>query len=407
VEGRLVVKDCSLVAPDGRVRNHVAVVVVGSLIVEVSANDLVPTLPGDWVVNAGGRLLCPGISDCHSNYLGSFAALSQKPLTSNEIEVLTAFSLARAQLQGITFSVEQLANAVNPESGISAQAKIAKEMGARLILSYASSDVRSVECNLNLATALASDSLVRIAIGLKSSTLSSDELLRVAGRGIDKYQLTSHLGLAQQDTDLAQSVAINWRSVVNRYDAFGLLVGGSVCYASELLVKSELKRLIDSRVLLALTPLADLLCDANATLVSEQMLSSGSLLGLGSGGVGTLLESASLANARLSNLVRVARALDAHSNLFRMAYEGPSELKTMLWGIPSGSISVGAVADFVLYDDVYCENDYVSLVDILRARVLWTVVNGCVVVREGELLAVSWSSVVREAKKVLAARRYG
>ena len=59
MEGRLVLKDCSIFHPDGRIRYGMAVVIDGAAITRVAPDAEVPVLPGDWEVACGGRLVTP------------------------------------------------------------------------------------------------------------------------------------------------------------------------------------------------------------------------------------------------------------------------------------------------------------------------------------------------------------
>src|SRR4051794_40606897 len=70
MEGRLVLKNCSIFRADGRGRVGMAIVVEGGLIRRVAPDDEVPVLPGDWEVSCRGRLVLPGLVDCHSHLVG-------------------------------------------------------------------------------------------------------------------------------------------------------------------------------------------------------------------------------------------------------------------------------------------------------------------------------------------------
>src|SRR3712207_167368 len=70
MEGRLLFKDCTLLATDGRVRGGMAVLVEGAAIRQVAEDAALPALPGDWVVGCRGRVLAPGWVDCHTHLVG-------------------------------------------------------------------------------------------------------------------------------------------------------------------------------------------------------------------------------------------------------------------------------------------------------------------------------------------------
>ena len=71
MEGRLLLKGCSIFRSDGRVRGRMAVVIDGGRIAAVSEDEAVPVRPGDWHVSCGGRLLAPGLVDCHTHLVNA------------------------------------------------------------------------------------------------------------------------------------------------------------------------------------------------------------------------------------------------------------------------------------------------------------------------------------------------
>ena len=70
MEGRLLLKNCAVFRADGRVRTGMALVVEGGLIRRVAPDADVPVLPGDWEVACRGRLVAPGLVDCHTHLVG-------------------------------------------------------------------------------------------------------------------------------------------------------------------------------------------------------------------------------------------------------------------------------------------------------------------------------------------------
>src|SRR5687767_1400119 len=114
MEGRLLLKNCSIFRADGRVRDRMAVVIDGGKIASVSDDDTTPVRPGDWHASCGGRLLAPGLVDCHTHLVNaqllpqSGELLLRPPrarfelqqrldalLTVAEAETLTAFGIAK------------------------------------------------------------------------------------------------------------------------------------------------------------------------------------------------------------------------------------------------------------------------------------------------------------------------
>src|SRR5258707_5820578 len=124
MEGRLLLRDCALCPPDGLVQSGLSIVIEGPRVSAVGPSRQLPTLPGDWEVACAGRLVTMGFIDCHAPLVGrqlepigtraDEANRSQQKralegaLTAAEVEVLSAFGIARPLRSGITLSVEQL-----------------------------------------------------------------------------------------------------------------------------------------------------------------------------------------------------------------------------------------------------------------------------------------------------------
>ena len=90
---------------------------------------------------------------------------------------------------------------------------------------------------------------------------------------------------------------------------------------------------------------------------------------------------------------RAGRLPDPDGALAQLLVNGPAELCTRLFGAPSGAVEEGCIADLVVYDDVPAadpETGYSPhlLGQLARSRVAWTIVNGRVAVREGQLLGL-------------------
>ena len=91
MEGRLLFKDCTLL-DGGELRSHQAVVVDGPTVLRVGPDASEPVRPGDWAVDARGRLLVPGRIDAHAP-LGT--GDGRRPATAVELEALSLAAMGR------------------------------------------------------------------------------------------------------------------------------------------------------------------------------------------------------------------------------------------------------------------------------------------------------------------------
>jgi 5-methylthioadenosine/S-adenosylhomocysteine deaminase len=432
MEGRLLFKNCALVRTDGRVREGMAVLVEEGRVTRVVPDAAMPVLPGDWAVACRGRLLSPGLVDCHAHLVAgqlqplTAALLAQPPsqqrqlvqrleteLTPGEVEALTAHALSRALSRGITLSVEHLHAPRSVGPCLEAQARTARQLGARVVLSHATDSLggeahalAQLEANAAFCVQVHGEPLVRGALGFDASCTAGDALLERAGRLREQLEAATVFHLAESEEDLAQTFAAHGQRVVHRLEAFGLLGPGGVAAGARALDRSECALLSARRTLLALSPAQARLGEPVGGAGLDTLVAHQVLLGLGSSGTGSLQDELEAALAEALVFTRAQRLLDPDELLSHLLVGGPAELCSLLFGAPSGSVEEGSLADLVLYDWVPQKRPDGTLGPLLarelvRARVAWTVVEGRVAVREGQLLGQDALELAREAARAL------
>jgi N-acyl-D-aspartate/D-glutamate deacylase len=109
----------------------------------------------------------------------------------------------------------------------------------------------------------------------------------------------------------------------------------------------------------------------------------------------------------LMRISRSGRLPDPDDALEQLLVSGPAELCTRLFNVPSGGVVEGDMADLVVYDDVPTadpETGYSPHLvgQLARSRVAWTIVNGRVTVREGQLLGTDYVELATAASAALA-----
>lgn len=407
------------------------VLVEGRLITSVGPDDATPTRPGDWQVSCGGRLVTTGLVDCHTRLVGGPLTpwagdlllrpflqrfeqeqRLEKTLTVGEVEALSAFSMATALRRGVSMVVEHLHAPACVEDALRAQAALAEKLGVRLLNSHSSSSAlpelpgqAQVEANARYAASLRPDSLVRAAIGVRASFCADDELLRLAGRIKEESSLGAHFGLAENDDDLAITWSKTNSRIVTRFERFGLLGGASVGAHARAIDRAEAARLAKSRTLVAFTPRAAQTVEGGSALGMEAVLLNQNLVGLGSGGTGSLWEELAASYTGVMAMARAGRMLDPDNLMASFLVGGPAELCTMVYGAPSGSVEPGSLADLVVFDLVPAREtgNFTPhlLMQLSQVPVSWTIVNGRVAVREGELLGANYLELARESAAAL------
>ncbi|ADO73647.1 amidohydrolase family protein [Stigmatella aurantiaca] len=432
MEGRLVLKNCAVFRADGRVRTGMALLVEEGRIRRVAPNEELPVLPGDWEVACRGRLVAPGLVDCHTHLVGgqllppSGNFLLSSPstrmerrryvaslLTPGEVEALSRFAIARALRDGITLAVEHLEAPSDVAGALEAQASAAAHLGLRLVSGHLTHNLQGeaaaaawLEANADFARRRREHPLVRGAVGFLSSHTCDDALLcRIRDMAeASGAPLLFHLSEGQED--LTMTYTRHGKRVVPRLEELGLLGTRSIAAHARTIDTAESERLVATHTFVAISPRSYLTSERTGESL-ETVLLRQHLVGLGTSGHGTLWDEALATFVTLLRISRAGRLPDPDSALAQCLVSGPAELCTRLFNVPSGGVEEGFLADLVVYDYVPTADpetgyspDLVG--QLARSRVAWNIVNGRVTVREGQLLGTDFVELSREATAALA-----
>ncbi len=409
-----------------------AIVVEDGLIRRVAPDAEVPVLPGDWEVSCRGRLVTPGLVDCHAHLVGDLLAppsgelLLHPPhvrleherrlaahLTASDVEVLSRYAMARALRAGVSLVVEHLSCPGDVAGGLDAQARAAELLGLRLVASHATHSLdgasqaeAQAEANADFVRRRGSHPLVRGALGFHASWTSGDALLGKLRALRESSGAPVVFHLSEGDHDLASTWEQVNQRVVRRLDGFGLLGPLSVAAYARSVDDTESQLLAQSGTCVALGPGAALLVEPSGRAL-ETLLGRQNLMGLGSGGHGNLWGALSAALVTAVGAARGSRLVDPDGVLVQLFADGPAELCSRLFGVPSGAVEEGRLADLVVFDCVPAlEKGSGQAPHLLshmgRSRVAWNIVEGRVTVREGQLLGVDEVVLAREAAEVLS-----
>lgn len=433
MEGRLVLKNCSVFRSDGRFRSGMAVLIERGKITKIALDPEVPILPGDWEVACRGRLVAPGLADCHAHLvsgqlLPSGEALLKAPeerfeaqrafesnLAAAEVEALTAFAIARALCSGVTMIVEHVHCPSDVAGGLAAQSRTAERLGARFINSHAtssrsgqSSAAAQLEANAAHAQALKQHPLVRCALGFRASFACDDDLLSRLGRLRMELGVGAHGHAAESEEDLARTAAQYKERIVERFDRHGLLGGDCIAAQGRPIDEVQFERLAQTGTVVAVSPLSRLIDNPGGGW--DAFLVPHALIALGTGGSISLREEALVSFAAAMRLARLGQLLDPERMLSRVLRDAPAQLIARVFGEATGAVEVGESADLVVYDFIPSEENAserapLLLVDLVRSPVAWTIIAGQVVVREGRFLAHDYLELAEEAHSALHSLR--
>jgi cytosine/adenosine deaminase-related metal-dependent hydrolase len=402
MEGRLLIKNCTV--PEGELlRGRSAVVVEGSTVTRVTADETEPVRPGDWAVDGRGRLLLPGRIDGHA-WLVPPEGQGRKR-TAAEVEALAAAGMAEALRGGITTIFDQLSAVADPPAALAVEARTARQLGIRLVTGLAADGMHAVaehDVNVEFSREHRNHPLVRGALGFATCLGASDELLTAVARAAGSLGVPVQFRLAESDSELAEHFEQYRMRMVERLDRHGLLAPSAVAAHARSVDGAEARLLAQRGVVVAWSPLADLLGDLHGF---DAVWTTDHRVALASSGVATWAEQWTAARILAHRASRVGRLWPAEE-LPQVLLGGPEGLLKQIFGVPGAAVGAGALADLVLLDLVPSEGD--TLHEVLSqaavAPAAWTVVHGRVVVREGQLLGSDLPALLGEAARVRGAR---
>ena len=439
VSHRLVIRN-GLVAATGA-PGPATVVVEGGLVSEVvPAPGAVAPRPGDWDVDAAGRLVVPGAVDPHAHLaLGALARLAGVPgqapavhdrwraalrgglaprADAEAIEALTAAGAAAALRAGVTCAFDLVRGAPGQAGPTLAAAHRALDaLSLRAVLAHGACDAGGPGRGLEeaaasgaFAEALAEGrpgpggrGLVRGAAGLEGLDAASDELLAALGPIAARHGLLA--SIAEDDTDLTASY-FRWnRRPLDLLASLGLLGPRTVVAHGTATSAEEGRLLAGSGAVLAATPRAAAFWGTPLAPIAE-LSAAGVEVVLGTDGLfpDTAYE---LIAATLFNRTQARSPRGAADLVGERLWPATARLAERFFGGTFGVISPGAVADLVVLE----WRPAVPLPDVplgdlallwAGAPAAWTIVAGEVRLREGRLLGIDEPALAARARAAAA-----
>ena len=246
------------------------------------------------------------------------------------------------------------------------------------------------------------DPLVRHGLGFADALSASDELLRVMGRDLHRLGVPVQFRLAESDAQLVEHFELHERRIVERLERHGLLGPSTIAVHARAVDGAEAALLASRSVLVAWSPLDDLLGELHG-FASVWRPEHRVALALGRGGrTGGALDRRPDAGAPRG---RASAGCGRRSGSWNCSAAcGAADLLGRLFGQPIGVVTPGAWRTWC--SSTRCRprtrRPRPSCTVRWRSPVAWTVVHGRVVVREGQLLGADTVELLAEAA---AARR--
>jgi cytosine/adenosine deaminase-related metal-dependent hydrolase len=427
VEPRLVIQDALLAGEPTRA--GVTVVVEGRRIARVAgAGEPVELRPGDWEIDAAGRLLVPGGVDAHAHLaVGPLLRLAGLParfpgsvpelrarvrapledrLDPEALEALSAAGALAALKAGVTCVLDLARGAPGrEEEALPAVARGTSRAGIRAVLAYGANDLggahrglAGVRASAAFAESAKEGRLLRGMAGLDGLATTGPETLAALAGPTRAYGL--HASVAEDDADLAHTYAGSFLRPVQFLGSSALLGPRTVLAHGSTIGSEEATLLMHTESWVAVTPRSASFWGAAAAPV-ETLAAREVQLALGTDGLfpGVADEVVALA----MQLRRGGRRGPPPAELLgRVIWPGGGALASRLFGELMGTVEAGAIADLVILDwrpalplPEAPEGDAAML--WAGAAAAWVIVDGQVRLREGSLLGGDEAEIAARA----------
>ena len=431
MDGRTVIRN-GVVPPAG---HGATVVVEGNRIAEVAPPGRpVDPRPGDWEIDADGRLVVAGLVNAHTNLsLGGimrYAGLPGRPpptvadlragfrrriegrATAELIEPLARAGALASLKAGVTCAFDLVRGAPgDAAAALEAVARGADATGLRAVVAVGARGPAAraeIAENAAVAAARAADRRVRAWIGLFGLADVPDDALEALAGPARAHGL--HACVGEDEGDLAHAFGRFGRRPIELLAASGLLGPRTLVAHAGTSVHGEGVALAGAGASLAVSPRAAMFWGAPLPpLLSFAEL--GVPVVFGTCGLFADVAAEAFAGALLHRH-QERNAGAAGALVSRVAWPAAARLASAAFGAPLGALEAGALADVVVLDwrpavpvPALPDGDLVFL--WAGASAAWVIVDGVVRIREGRLLGGDEGEIAalaREAAERLLAR---
>jgi 5-methylthioadenosine/S-adenosylhomocysteine deaminase len=425
VHGRIVIRN-GIVPPSGA---GATVVLEGRRIVEVAPpGRRVDGRPGDWDIDADGRLVVAGMIDAHAHLaLGALQRLAGLPgrppptiadlragfrlrlerrATPERVAALARAGALASLRAGVTcvFDLLRAAPGCAPEALEAVAGACAA--GPRAVIAYGArgaGGTEEVRASAAFADRHAGDARLRGAVGIAGLFDTAEETLAAAGAHAARAGV--HACIGEDESDLAHAFARFGRRPLEVLAAHGLLGPRTLIAHGGTTVHAEAVLLADARGALAVTPRSAMFFGAAVPPLLD-FASVGVPVAFGTDGLFPDVAGEALHAA--TTLRHAQRSASAATGLVgRIAWPTAARLASEWFGEPLGALEAGALADVVVLDwrpavplPAVPEGDLALL--WAGAPAAWVIVDG-EVLREGRLLGADEAEIAARAREAARA----
>ncbi len=381
------------------------------------------------VLDGKGRVALPGFINAHSHLYSSLARgmpISVSPHSFREILEGIWWRLDRALDEedvylsalvgiidavrcGTTSIIDHHASPNFIKGSLDLIEKAAREVGIRTVLCYEVTDrngkegaLQGIEENVRFARKVKDDDMVKASFGLHASFTLSSETLALAREAESELDIGFHIHVAEGIEDLEDSLKNYGMRTVERLDKEGILKEKSLFIHTVNVDEREIDIMKERGVKVVHNPSSNM-NNAVGYPPLLRMLEKGICVGLGTDGyTQDILGEMRQAIILMRHCERNPSI--GYSEVYRLFFENNPRILKQFFGTDFGRLDVGYAGDVILVDytnptPMSQENIMGHLVFGFRPLLVRdVVVNGRVILRDGEFLGIDENSVLERAR---------
>ena len=382
---------------------------------------------GEEEIDARGCVVMPGLVNCHTHspmtlfrnafedqplekWLKEYVWPVEMKLKPEHVRAGARLAAAEMALAGVTCFNDMY-------FFMGEVAKAAVEVGIRAVLSEGLVELFSEQASeevLKKGVKFAEEyhgwrGMIWAMLGPHAEYSCSLEFLSKVREAADKLKVGIHMHLAEVKPPVDEFVEKHGKTPVKALEEIGFLKNDVILAHAIYLNDEDLETLRDKNVAVSYNPVSNMKLASGAARI-EEMMNMGIRVGLGTDGPGSNNTLDMLQDMKTAALLQKLKYMNPRSlpakNAVRMATRGGAEALNLDHLI--GSIEVGKKADVIVVDtrkvrylplrDPYTALAYCSSGSDVRD----VIVDGKIVVRNGELQTIDLDQAIQEFEKVVA-----
>lgn len=395
--------------------------VSGNRIEAVGDGKTPAAIAADQVIDAGERAMLPGLVNTHAHSHSSLSRGSAEGLLLHEwLPIVEKEQRELTEEQAYTAALATYSEAVlNGTTLISdmclfprAAMRAAREVGIRVVVAPYTASTKPFTPDLSLTEALLAslppgEEKIKVWVGLHDLETCGDEQVSAGASLARRYQTGIHIHCSETRFSVEETLARTGRRPVAHLARLGLLATKTLLAHCVWVDETDRRLMAENRVKVAHCPHANLKLGSGIAPVPEMLADNISV---------TLATDGAKANNRLdmfdvmkfASLIHKGTHLDPNTILPGTILDMATRAGYDAFELSAGSLSPGMLADLILVNleqfhlqPALPETIVANLVHAARGSdVELVMVDGRILVKDGELLSVNRHRILAELKSV-------